>query len=123
MTIALITLSSEGARLLAPLVGRLPEARLYLHASIPWPPARPGTDQEGPKRPGKRENDPARSVPEAAPESGWDERREKNPERSGTVPVGTGDQAREDLPALAAGKIIDIDSVKEKEAQDRKSVV
>jgi cobalt-precorrin 5A hydrolase len=38
MTIALITLSPEGARLLSPLAGRLPGARLYLHDSIPWPP-------------------------------------------------------------------------------------
>jgi cobalt-precorrin 5A hydrolase len=38
MTIALITLSPEGARLLAPLVGRLPGARLYLHEAVPWPP-------------------------------------------------------------------------------------
>jgi cobalt-precorrin 5A hydrolase len=34
MKTALITLSAEGARLLAPLVGRLPEARLFIHASV-----------------------------------------------------------------------------------------
>jgi len=34
MKIALITLSDEGARLLAPLTGRLPEARLFIHESV-----------------------------------------------------------------------------------------
>jgi cobalt-precorrin 5A hydrolase len=34
MKTALITLSAEGARLLAPLAGRLPEARLYVHESV-----------------------------------------------------------------------------------------
>jgi hypothetical protein len=34
MKTALITLSDEGARLLAPLTGRLPEARLYIHESV-----------------------------------------------------------------------------------------
>ena len=34
MKTALITLSPEGARLLAPLVGRLPEARLFIHESV-----------------------------------------------------------------------------------------
>lgn len=35
--IALITLSVQGARLLAPLAGRLAGARLYLHEAVPWP--------------------------------------------------------------------------------------
>ena len=34
MKTALITLSDEGARLLAPLTGRLPEARLFIHESV-----------------------------------------------------------------------------------------
>jgi cobalt-precorrin 5A hydrolase len=34
MITALITLSDEGARLLAPLTGRLPEARLFIHESV-----------------------------------------------------------------------------------------
>ena len=34
MKTALITLSDEGARLLAPLTGRLPEARLFAHESV-----------------------------------------------------------------------------------------
>ena len=34
MKTALITLSAEGARLLAPLTGRLPEARLFIHESV-----------------------------------------------------------------------------------------
>jgi len=34
MTTALITLSAEGARLLSPLTGRLPEARLFIHESV-----------------------------------------------------------------------------------------
>jgi cobalt-precorrin 5A hydrolase len=34
MKTALITLSAEGARLLAPLAGWLPEARLYMHESV-----------------------------------------------------------------------------------------
>lgn len=34
MKTALITLSDEGARLLVPLVGRLPEARLFIHKSV-----------------------------------------------------------------------------------------
>jgi cobalt-precorrin 5A hydrolase len=34
MKTALITLSAEGARLLAPLTGRLPEARLFIHKSV-----------------------------------------------------------------------------------------
>jgi cobalt-precorrin 5A hydrolase len=34
MKTALITLSGEGARLLAPLTGRLPEARLFIHESV-----------------------------------------------------------------------------------------
>ncbi len=34
MKTALITLSDEGARLLAPLIGRLPEARLFVHESV-----------------------------------------------------------------------------------------
>ena len=34
MKTALITLSAEGARLLSPLTGRLPEARLFLHESV-----------------------------------------------------------------------------------------
>jgi len=34
MKTALITLSAEGARLLAPLTGLLPEARLYVHESV-----------------------------------------------------------------------------------------
>ena len=34
MKTALVTLSDEGARLLAPLTGRLPEARLFVHESV-----------------------------------------------------------------------------------------
>jgi hypothetical protein len=34
MKTALITLSDEGARLLAPLTDRLPEARLFIHESV-----------------------------------------------------------------------------------------
>jgi len=34
MKTALVTLSDEGARLLAPLTGRLPEARLFIHESV-----------------------------------------------------------------------------------------
>jgi cobalt-precorrin 5A hydrolase len=34
MKTALITLSAEGARLLSPLTGRLPEARLFIHESV-----------------------------------------------------------------------------------------
>jgi cobalt-precorrin 5A hydrolase len=34
MKTALITLSAEGARLLAPLAGRLPEAQLFVHESV-----------------------------------------------------------------------------------------
>jgi cobalt-precorrin 5A hydrolase len=34
MKIALIALSAEGARLLSPLTGRLPEARLFIHESV-----------------------------------------------------------------------------------------
>jgi cobalt-precorrin 5A hydrolase len=34
MKTALITLSAEGARLLSPLIGRLPEARLFVHESV-----------------------------------------------------------------------------------------
>ena len=34
MKTALITLSAEGARLLSPLAGRLPEARLFVHESV-----------------------------------------------------------------------------------------
>jgi len=34
MKTALITLSAEGARLLSPLTGRLPEARLFVHESV-----------------------------------------------------------------------------------------
>jgi len=39
MKTALITLSPEGARLLAPLAGRLPEARLFVHESVAETPA------------------------------------------------------------------------------------
>jgi cobalt-precorrin 5A hydrolase len=38
MKTALITLSAEGVRLLFPLIGRLPEARLFIHESVPKAP-------------------------------------------------------------------------------------
>jgi cobalt-precorrin 5A hydrolase len=40
MKMALITLSTEGARLLSPLTGRLPEARLFVHESVRYEPVR-----------------------------------------------------------------------------------
>ncbi|MBU1150352.1 MAG: hypothetical protein KJ800_05325, partial [Proteobacteria bacterium] len=40
MKTALVTLSDEGARLLAPLTGRLPEARLFIHESVRHEPIR-----------------------------------------------------------------------------------
>ena len=43
MKTALITLSAEGARLLSPLTGRLPEARLFIHESVRHESIRCGT--------------------------------------------------------------------------------
>ena len=39
MKTALVTLSAEGVRLLAPLTGRLPEAQLFVHESVRTAPA------------------------------------------------------------------------------------
>jgi len=50
MKTALITLSAEGARLLAPLTGRLPEARLFIHESVRHELVRCGTVRREPAR-------------------------------------------------------------------------
>lgn len=64
MKTALITLSDEGARLLVPLIGRLPEARLFVHESVPWPPVLPGTGHGESERRASRGSDPERPAPE-----------------------------------------------------------
>ena len=46
MKTALITLSAEGARLLSPLTGRLPEARLFVHESVQHGPGREAPEAE-----------------------------------------------------------------------------
>ncbi len=58
-TIALITLSDAGARLLAPLLTALPETRLYLHDSVRYNPQQEETDRnlalrQGPTAPQPR---------------------------------------------------------------------
>jgi cobalt-precorrin 5A hydrolase len=66
MKTALITLSAEGARLLAPLTGRLPEAQLFIHESVRNEPIRCETvlhetaRQDSTSHEGNR-NDPDRS--------------------------------------------------------------
>jgi cobalt-precorrin 5A hydrolase len=50
MKTALITLSDEGARLLAPLTGLLPEARLFIHESVRHELVRCGTVRREPAR-------------------------------------------------------------------------
>ena len=62
MKTALITLSTEGARLLAPLVGRLPEARLFIHESVWDESNRREADRHDPGR----RDDSTRSDPEPA---------------------------------------------------------
>lgn len=78
MTLALITLSPEGARLLAPLVGRLPDARLWLHESVPWP-------------------------PEAAPVPARDEAPGEHPERSGSAAAKRGKPVKDPDSATLGG--------------------
>jgi cobalt-precorrin 5A hydrolase len=49
MKTALITLSAEGARLLSPLAGRLPESRLFVHESVQHESVRQESGRETPE--------------------------------------------------------------------------
>ena len=79
MKTALITLSDAGARLLAPLVSRLPEARLFVHESVQCgsfgngpvrcETARPDPELHDSRRFNRDRHDPGRIASESEPEA------------------------------------------------------